>query len=656
MATFFGEVLSVYSRAVEEDEEELDEDEEDGEIRRELEEKSCCGMLRGSVFTGFLSVYVLTSENWAAVGHASVWNERSRAGTGITSEEETACAFYRHKDNPSVLICQATCYIAEDQLFQWTEKVFNCLQHRDLNVTVLSDSSVAEYKTADYLCYSSAPFLRSLHTGAFSGQSVCQSLEQPNIVTGLPAAVLNQCEVHRIAAVVYQCYSDVTGPDSVTMETYKPALTKLSKSIQFDPSPSTDVLRKFVRTTNIQNGGDNAPVSCLSNAGSKKKTKLTRLTLPMSTNRVITSTSGRCKASVRRNKEHPVPGGANKVLAQRNHAVVAVGAWVESGQDFVEHPSAMALLTEEIQTERRRETEESLRRFQDEVRHRVAQQAQGSKKRQQPQTDSMIKADRRIPHQQDHVWTQHVSAGERLMTAEDAVQRGVTESRPQESSGGMRQVRLRLAACRMIPHGEMSSDLPGGKWNISSNRHKPGSHMLRAEQEVEEEAVEEEEEEEEEEGDHHLFTSQHKCPLVQQKGSAPVLWDSDKSQPDPGLKNNLRAPPVLWPLTDQEELKRQRQSQFLVHRRLYMNIEREQVKENKQNRKHLKRTARFIEALRAQMKERLSQERLEPPPLCCCASSFWDSHPNTCANNCVFHNNPKAYAKALHSTMLSFEL
>lgn len=55
-------------------------------------------------------------------------------------------------------------------------------------MTVLSDSSLAEYKTADYLCSSSAPFLRSLHTGAFSGQSVCQTLEQPNIVTGLPAA------------------------------------------------------------------------------------------------------------------------------------------------------------------------------------------------------------------------------------------------------------------------------------------------------------------------------------------------------------------------------------------------------------------------------------------------------------------------------------
>lgn len=39
MATFFGEVVSVYSRAVEEDEEDLEENEEDEQIRRELDEK-----------------------------------------------------------------------------------------------------------------------------------------------------------------------------------------------------------------------------------------------------------------------------------------------------------------------------------------------------------------------------------------------------------------------------------------------------------------------------------------------------------------------------------------------------------------------------------------------------------------------------------------
>ncbi|XP_076605833.1 coiled-coil domain-containing protein 15 [Chaetodon auriga] len=426
----------------------------------------------------------------------------------------------------------------------------------------------------------------------------------------------------------------------------------------------------------------------------------------MSASRLTTSTKRRCEVS--RSKEHPV-FRASKVLAERNQAVVAVGAWVEGGQDFLEHPSALALLTEEIQAERRRENEESLRRFQDEVRHRVAQQAQVSKTRQQPK----VKPDRRIP-EQCGVWSHHVSAGERLMSAGAAAQQRVMERGFEESSGGMRQVRLRLAACRMIPHEEVTSELPGGEWNVSPTRHKAESHVLRAEEEAEEE------EDEEEEEDTQLPSSQHACPLVQQKLSGPALWDSDKSQPDPGFQSSTRVPRVLWPLTDPEDLKRQRQSQFLKHRRLYMNMEREQVKENKQHRKHLKRTtrikaekeqirleeerkmerlqqlaearqkleerellilerlkleeeeravelqrrrkeekgkaaARFIEALRAQMKERLSQEKLEPPPLCCCASSFWDSHPDTCANNCIFHNNPKAYVKALHSTLLSLE-
>ncbi|XP_023277296.1 coiled-coil domain-containing protein 15 [Seriola lalandi dorsalis] len=441
----------------------------------------------------------------------------------------------------------------------------------------------------------------------------------------------------------------------------------------------------------------------------------------MSASRVIASKNGRNKSSVRRSREHQA-SKANKVLAERNQAVVAVGAWVENGQDFLEHPCALALLTEELQAERRRENEESLRRFQDEVRHRMAQRTQGFKKRQQPQKEPVVKPNRRIPQEQYRVWTHHVSTGQKMMSEGGAARQRMMEGSCQKSSEGMRQVRLRLAACRMIPHGEMMSDLPGGKWNISPTSHKAASHTLRAEREVEEEEEEDVQgEEEEEEGDDHFSTSQHECPLVQQKVSGCVLWDTDKSQPDPGFKFNLRDPQVLWPLDDQEELKRQRQSQFLMHRRQFMNIERERVKENKQHRKHLKRTAsikaerehirleeerklervrqladarqkleerellilerlkleeeervvelqrrkkeekgkvagRFIEALRAQMKERLSQEKLELPPLCCCASSFWDSHPDTCANNCVFHNNPKAYAQALHSTMLSLDL
>lgn len=412
----------------------------------------------------------------------------------------------------------------------------------------------------------------------------------------------------------------------------------------------------------------------------------------MSASRVTAPKNGRNEAPVGRVKQHRT-FRASRVLAERNQAVVAVGAWVEGGEDFVEHPAALALVTEELLAEKRRENEESLQRFQDEVRHRVAQRAHSFKKRQQLQTDPVVTPDKQI------IWAHHKSE-----TVKTAAQQRMVERRPQESGEGMRQVRLRLAACRVIQQEETASELPGGSWNISPTRHKAESDALRAEEDV----LGEED---------NLFTSRHECPLVQQKVSERALWSPDQSRPNPGFKSSLR----VWPLTDQEELKRQRQSQFLTNRRQAMNIEREQVKENKQHRKHVKRTARikaekeqvrleeerrlervrqlaearqkleerellilerlkleeeeravelqrrkreekgkvatrFIEALRAQMKERMSQVKLELPPLCCCASSFWDSHPDTCANNCVFYNNPKAYAQALHSALVSLDL
>lgn len=57
----------------------------------------------------------------------------------------------------------------------------------------------------------------------------------------------------------------------------------------------------------------------------------------MSASRLLT-TNARCRATVRRrNMEHP-GRRANRVLAERNQGVVAVGAWVEDGEDFQQHP------------------------------------------------------------------------------------------------------------------------------------------------------------------------------------------------------------------------------------------------------------------------------------------------------------------------------
>ncbi|KPP63352.1 hypothetical protein Z043_118399 [Scleropages formosus] len=286
----------------------------------------------------------------------------------------------------------------------------------------------------------------------------------------------------------------------------------------------------------------------------------------------------------------------------------------------------------------------------------------------------------------------------------------------------MKQVRHKLASCQMVKAGEELPELPGGIWKVSPTRDELSPHYHLSE---------------ETEDDEISLYGQHDRPLdLQYPGGedgrrktvtfqnipiyGSLLKEPNPIGPSPSSSTDHRAMQVLWPCEDQEELKRQRQSQFLMNRRLFMDIERAQVQEIHRHRKHLKRieriksdkeqrrleeerrmqsledleedrqttererqvlerlrldeqqmledtqrkdrarkdleAARFIEALRAQMKEKMVQEKVDLPPLCCCGESFWDSHPNTCANNCVFYNNPKAYAQALQSVLLNCDL
>ncbi|XP_017316260.1 coiled-coil domain-containing protein 15 isoform X3 [Ictalurus punctatus] len=375
-----------------------------------------------------------------------------------------------------------------------------------------------------------------------------------------------------------------------------------------------------------------------------------------------------------------------RVLAERNPAVVPVGAWVETGHEEQEHPAVRALLTEELLEETRRLKEESLRQFQEAVRRRVSEQARIHKQRQLQKSYKTVERECRV-FQQSSVsahrltppkspfpsWPQGelaiCSPSARRVTAQElkvASSDDANQYRHQLSKV-MKQVRHRLAACQTVQEGE-DLELPGGIWKVSPNRDV--------------------------------------CERVPR--------EPHPTSPD------YRSTRVLWPREDPEEQTRQRRSQFLMYRRLVMDSEREQVKEHQRRKKHLRRiarikaekeqqreeeerrmerarqreesrrelaererlilerlrleeeeqeeekrrarvkkskeTTRYVEALRAQIKEKLEQVKVELPPLCCCGESFWDSHPDTCANNCVFYNNPKGYAQALHSVLLSCEL
>ncbi|XP_019810627.2 coiled-coil domain-containing protein 15 isoform X6 [Bos indicus] len=182
-----------------------------------------------------------------------------------------------------------------------------------------------------------------------------------------------------------------------------------------------------------------------------------------------------------------------------------------------------------------------------------------------------------------------------------------------------------------------------------------------------------------------------------------------------GLNTEFQTPLALQSGVSQEEDKKERQKQYLRYRRLFMDIEREQVKEQQRQKEHKKKIEkikkkkeqqryaeeqrilrmksheepcsgekmseilaqlqleeikgarekqqqkekeyqRYVEALRAQIQEKMQLYNITLPPLCCCGPDFWDAHPDTCANNCIFYKNHKAYTRALHSVVNSCDI
>ncbi|XP_070255821.1 coiled-coil domain-containing protein 15 isoform X1 [Myotis yumanensis] len=180
-----------------------------------------------------------------------------------------------------------------------------------------------------------------------------------------------------------------------------------------------------------------------------------------------------------------------------------------------------------------------------------------------------------------------------------------------------------------------------------------------------------------------------------------------------GWNTEFQTPLGLQFGVNQEEDKKERQKRYLRYRRLFMDIEREKVKEQQRQKecrkriekikrkkeqqryaeeqrilrmnfheepysgekmsemlaqlqleemkeareKHQQRRERecqrYLEALRVQIQEKMRLYNITLPPLCGCGPDFWDAHPNTCANNCIFYKNHRAYTRALYSVINS---
>ncbi|XP_054381321.1 coiled-coil domain-containing protein 15 isoform X22 [Pongo pygmaeus] len=194
---------------------------------------------------------------------------------------------------------------------------------------------------------------------------------------------------------------------------------------------------------------------------------------------------------------------------------------------------------------------------------------------------------------------------------------------------------------------------------------------------------------------HVLSNDQNILPKCQDQDFLPKYQAYDGYQS--GLSTEFQAPLAFQSGVDKEEDKKERQKQYLRHRRIFMDIEREQVREQQRQKEQKKKIERikkkreqeryaeeqrivrmnfhedpysgekmseilaqlqleeikgarekqqrekeylrYVEALRAQIQEKMQLYNITLPPLCCCGPDFWDAHPDTCANNCIFYKN-----------------
>ncbi|XP_059152778.1 coiled-coil domain-containing protein 15-like isoform X2 [Physella acuta] len=82
----------------------------------------------------------------------------------------------------------------------------------------------------------------------------------------------------------------------------------------------------------------------------------------------------------------------------------------------------------------------------------------------------------------------------------------------------------------------------------------------------------------------------------------------------------------------------------------------EMVNRKKDEIRKAREMERYLDALRHSLVEKVSRQRLQLPALCSCGDTIWDTHPETCANNCFFYKNHRAYARALQSLLTSSEV
>ncbi|GFS10683.1 coiled-coil domain-containing protein 15-like [Elysia marginata] len=476
---------------------------------------------------------------------------------------------------------------------------------------------------------------------------------------------------------------------------------------------------------------------------------------------------------LRINKDIMKPIISTDIMGNRNVEVVPVGAWVEPA-DIEEQPDAIksAQVEEERLKQLEAEKENRLRSFQREVKQRVWRANQLKRQQLIQEAEQAFERERRVvqqscltgemPRRDTCSYRQDLDMAikQRLMAkyGEDVStwnkDSPVLQSHTEESQKATGQARKQL----------VSKKVELGKQNEKKSKQRTDDTLARdinaptvtsivdinvenlrrnnpVEKRTEEDNTradsddDEDNNVEKDQGANSLFTGEGNerdgcadSDDVKENGAQIRFVDSQsnskrtrKKRPDSSKRPSSGRMDAILPNTESEVAARLRRQQTAISRRVFMDREREAVRENMRRQQHKKKIAslkkekeevrqqletlarqqlapaatspgtvieesleesrirqdlgdlvvsheadrrtdemrrlremeRYLDALRHRLRERVKKQGQILPALCACAESIWDTHPETCANNCFFYRNHRAYARALQSLLVS---
>ncbi|KAH3729968.1 proteasome assembly chaperone 1-like isoform X2 [Dreissena polymorpha] len=270
MASYFGEILQSSSRAVDDDDDDFETEEiattsvrwspmVKAELLKIPEKKLPCQILIvaiGPAASGFVQSHLLT-DDFQVVGALFSGLSDSDVNTfDQMSPADKNCYIYRSRQIPDVFMCLCKTDVSAEQSYSWTEQLFSCISTASPHfyMSILCSYMTSEYRSEVPVSDMNPPFLRALKTPRFAGTPLCPYLEQPNLVSGLPAQLLTYCQMKDVKAVLYVCYTDTLYLDTFTMEVFKPLVQSTPiKDVFQENKKAGEVMKHIVDIYSLKN-------------------------------------------------------------------------------------------------------------------------------------------------------------------------------------------------------------------------------------------------------------------------------------------------------------------------------------------------------------------------------------------------------------------